>query len=192
MRARINNLKRYWREVVSRLILAIILLFQTTRYKHYWLRLFSIIISNQCCSLLLFRMVWRRCSFLLLKLICKVHGGHHTTQLDGQLLDTLIRYLTSNFRMNCCEIELKVSFKMMLLIKFYIILALACLTAKQNCAPIECSHCKDPGFNRTSHLAFFWLIHHCLGERLFWKWCFGMYFKFLKKVTRDVFAPTKF
>ena len=32
------------------------------------------------------------------------------------------------------------------------------------------------------------MFGHCVGDRLLWGWCTGRTFKFLAKVTRDVFS----
>ena len=48
---------------------------------------------------------------------------------------------------------------------------------------------KDPGSSswEGKQSSTYLVFGHCVGERLLWRWCTGKSFKFLTKVTRDVF-----
>ena len=41
---------------------------------------------------------------------------------------------------------------------------------------------------RANPIALFWVFGHCVGERLLWRWCIAISFRFLAKITRDVFV----
>ena len=61
------------------------------------------------------------------------------------------------------------------------------------CRAPDCNS-KDPGFSSWEGKPYSSLLvfDHCVGERLLWRWSIGRSLKFLAKVTRDVFARTKF
>ena len=45
---------------------------------------------------------------------------------------------------------------------------------------------------RVNPIALFWVFGHCVGEILLWRWYITISFRFLAKVTRDVFVRNKF